>query len=239
LVIAAWLFSYWALMALIGITHNKTGDPYLDIGNVRYWYPALPALIMGGLGGMALLIRGTTPSVLRVRLSQAAVLVAAALVLVPGTAQFSSCASKNIWRNDSAQSWDGVRSFLASPAAKPFTVIHTDRITERTLVEYTHSRFGSAVWHGTLGPTSTTSPPLTGPHRLLLVNVASSSEQRAKKLLRSWSPVYVSSDGRLALLAAKPAAHGAPAAATQRWLSAYGPRPVVPGSCGSSPYEAA
>jgi hypothetical protein len=239
LVLGAWLFSYWALMAIIGVTHNKTGDPYLDIGNVRYWYPALPALIMGGLGGLALLIRGTTPSVLRVRLSQAAVLVAAALVLVPGTAQFASCANKNVWRNDSAQSWDGVRSFLTSSQAKPFNVIHTDRISVRTLVEYTHSTFGGTVWHGTLGPTSTKNPPLTGAHRLLLVNVASSNRQRAAKLLRTWSPVYVSSDGRLALLAAKPVARPVSAADQQRWLSAYGPRPVVPGTCGSSPYEAA
>jgi hypothetical protein len=242
LVLAAWLFSYWAVMAILAITHNATGDPILDVGNVRYWYPLLPALVMGGMGGLALLIRGTTtPSLRRVRLSQAAVLVAAALVLVPGTAQFSSCASKNVWRNDSAAGWDGVRLWLASPQAKQFTAIRSDRITERTLVEYTQTRFGRHVWHGVVGREATTHVPVPGPagHSLLLVNVALTSHTLTDELLASWAPVYVSPDGRLAVLASKAVAQPVPAADEARWMASFGSRGIIPGRCGSSPYEAA
>jgi hypothetical protein len=238
LVLGTWLFSYWAVMVILALTRNTSGDPMLNVANVRYWYPVLPALVMGGLGGLALLIRGPTPSLQRVRLSQAAVIATAALVLVPGTIQYSSCAARHVWPNDTASSWNDVRSWLATPQAERFNAIRTDPITRRTLVVYTHSRFGSTVWHGFVGQTTPSHPPAPGPHRLILVNVAASTRGSATALLASWSPVFVSSDGRLAVLAPRSVVATVHATARHRWLSTYGPRHLVPGTCGLSPYQA-
>jgi hypothetical protein len=239
LILGAWLFGYWAVMTILALTHNQSGDPILNVANVRYWYPCLPALIMGGLGGFVLLVRGATPTVTRVRLSQGAVVAVAALVLVPGTAQFSNCTSRNMWSNDSRASWDELRSWLGTSQAARFKAIRTDQTSERTLVVYTHSTFGNTVWDGRVGNTVSTHPPTRGPRRLILVNVALSTREGATELLRSWSPVFVSSDGRLAVLASKSVVHRARPAGKTRWLAAYAPRHIVPGTCGVSPYQAA
>ena len=56
-VLATWCFGFWATMVLLAMGELPSGRWIINVSNIRYWYPVFPALAMGGLGGLWLLVR--------------------------------------------------------------------------------------------------------------------------------------------------------------------------------------
>jgi hypothetical protein len=235
--LAGWCFSFWAAMIVFALWQQPSGKLLVNVSNVRYWYPILPALVMGGFGAMALLGWGSRPSPRRVRLVQVAALAAAAVVLVPGSIEFSNCGAKNVWRNEPAKRWDELRSFLSTTQAQRYDVIQSDRITLRLLPAYTRSAWGRSIWTGRLEalPRRRSSPYHPSPQRrtLVLVHQQRLGSSFLRVLHEGWVPVFRSSDGAFVLLAENPAG---PQVESQ-WSLAAGRGKATGGSCGLSPYE--
>jgi hypothetical protein len=142
--------------------------------------------------------------------------------------------------------WHELRSWFASPAARQYRVVWTDGQTKRLVPIYISTNFGRTVWPGNVRMFSLREPiaPKTDPantlilvHKARLRTLSSESQTRLDELRGSWSPVFVSDDGEMALLAHRP---GGTAAGGDWWdLSDPPPRRARPGRCGRSPYEQA
>ncbi|MDQ1697933.1 MAG: hypothetical protein QOJ03_3286 [Frankiaceae bacterium] len=236
-----WFFSYWAIMIVFALVRNSHGDPLVNVGNVRYWAPLLPPMVMGGIGGAALLIRGREPGLRRVRFAQAAALALAAVTVIPGSVEFSSCASHDIWRNEPQQRWVEVRSWLQTSTAQHYDLMWAANPSRRLLTVFTRSTFGHRLWPGQVQPIPRlgTPTPTQDPASLVLVDWRRDSARRVADLRRNaWTPIFVTRDGVIAVLAQSGQGRPVSAADEVRWMSAIGPRDLTPGSCGLSPYEA-
>jgi hypothetical protein len=239
----AWSLSFWAVMVVFGLWRLPSGDLIVNVTNIRYWYPIFPALLMGAFGSLALLGSRSIPPLRGIRVAHVLATGLAALALIPGSLEFSNCAAKDVWRNEPAERWHELRSWFASPRADAYGVIWSDNVTQRLVPAYTSTTFGRRLWEGTVKrlPSSDSGVGLS-PLRRSLVLVHRGGRLPtpwARRLERDWSPVFVSDDGSLILLAYKPAP-GASVVAPGFSLSL--PLPVAgeqvdPGTCGLSPYE--
>lgn len=232
--LAAWLFLFWAAMSIIGVLKSSNGEPVLGIAYIRYWYPVLPALIVGGFLGLQRLaahprINLSTPT------SGVLAVALVAAVLVPGTVEFAHCKSKDLWDGEPSQRWTEVHSWLASPAGAAYDLIVTDRPSKRLVRLYSRSLGGHVDWHGrAVGKRAVTTPP-HHPHALILID-RRRALPGANSLGPDWQPVFVSSDGDVAILAHDPTTH-ASAKALRRWQAPLPRRADTPGSCGVSKYR--
>jgi hypothetical protein len=245
-VLGIWGLSYWAIMIAIGLGELPSGRWILNITNVRYWYPLLPAVVMGAFGGLWLLVRRWSPGSRGLRIAQIAAVALAVTTLAPGLAEFRSCSHRQAWWNDPAVRWHELRSWFASPAARQYRAVWTDGQTKRLVPIYTATNIGRTVWPGNVKAFSLREPiaPKTDPantlilvHKARLRTLSSESQMRLDELRGEWAPVFVSDDGEMALLAHRP---GATAVGGDWWdLSDPPPRRARPGRCGRSPYEQA
>jgi hypothetical protein len=245
---AIWFLGYWAIMTVIGLPELRSGRWILNIANVRYWTPVLPALAMGTFAGVWLLVQRWLPGRRGASLAQLLAVTLAVVVLVPGLAEFRSCSQSQGWWNDPSERWHDLRAWLLMPAAKRYDVIWTDVQTERLVSAYTATTFGRHGWSGDVRTFVLDRPiePTTALERtLILVHVprvsrlSRSAEARLTELRSDWSPVFASADGAMVLLAHEPAV-ALTAAQARRWwdlTDALPPR-GEPGVCGRSPYEA-
>jgi hypothetical protein len=241
---AIWFSTFFVLMAALGLGSLSSGRWILNITNVRYWYPIFPALVMGAFGGLWLLARNR----LGLRVAQAGAVSAAALVLVPGFAEFSACSRAEAWRNDPPARWHELRSWLSTSEAARFETVWTDLSTSRLLPAYTASTFGTTLWEGdveTLGPSAEV-PAATRASALILVHKdrwgrSAHARKRLAALRREWSPLFVSSDRRMVVLAHETAGTREAVLRAGKWWrvsTAFVPQ-AAPGTCGRSPYAPA
>jgi hypothetical protein len=242
----AWFLSFWAIMVIIGLGKLESGRWILNVTNVRYWYPVLPALVMGSLGGLWLLVRKWHPSLRGVALAPAVGLTLGLATVAPGLAEFKDCADRKTEANDPAGRWSEVRTWFATPAAEHFDAVWTDATTQRLLPVYVAATFGKRVWHGEVEtfpgarahiPAADLSRALIFLQRDRFLTEVRRPLRRLEELRWHWSPVFVSSDGLMVLLAHRSAAaaqfvHGS----GQWWKLPSPPRRVDPGTCGRNPY---
>jgi hypothetical protein len=245
-IFGAWFLSFWAIMVVIGLGELESGRWILNVTNVRYWYPVLPALVMGSLGGLWLLVGKWRPSLRGVALGPAIVLAVGLATVAPGLAEFKGCADRRTERNDPAGRWSEVRAWFATPGAEHFDAVWTDATTQRLLPVYVSSTFGKRVWHGDVEtfvgvrgeiPTADLSRALIFLQRDRFLTEVRRPLRRLEELRRDWSPVFVSSDGVMVLLAHKSAAAAPFAQGSEEWWKLPSPpRRVDPGTCGRNPY---
>jgi hypothetical protein len=250
--LAVWSLSFWAIMVVIGLGELPSGRWILNVTNVRYWYPILPALAMGALGGLWLLLRRWFPSPRGVRAAQAATAAAALVTLAPGLAEFESCTDRRLEGNDPARRWNELRSWFATEDADRFDGVWTDAITERLVPVYTVTTFGQRVWDGEVATfanprripaaTDLVPAPTDLSDALVLVQkdrfrLAVRAPQRSlEELRREWSPVFVSTDGNLVLLAHRSAGASTAQLGDAWWRLSSSFVRVAPGTCGRTPY---
>jgi hypothetical protein len=220
--LAAWCFSFWAVMALLGLGSLPSGRWILNITNIRYWYPILPPLVMGAFAGAVLLVRRFAPTVRGVSLTYPVTAALVALALVPGVVEYRSCAATGDWASDSLESWHELRSWFATPDADRYGAVWTDVNTKRVLPAFTSGTFGESLWHGRVeklfddreriiaAPDPRYSVILVNKDRFL-------SESSLSELRRGWSPIFVSDDGRLVVLANASEPIGAVAEEDEKW----------------------
>jgi hypothetical protein len=246
--LAAWCFSFWAVMAAFGLWRLPSGELIVNVTNIRYWYPIFPPLVMGAFGGLRLLIEEYVP-IRRAGWVTATVTAAlAGLALVPGTVEFSRCATKEVWRNDPAERWDELRAWLGTAEAQRYEVLQTDRVTEKLVPAYSSTTFGDRVWEGDverLGPPGLLvrpDPSLRSSvilvHKARFFMVIRNPQERLNGLGRLWSPIFESDDGNMVVLAYDPATPAEAAARDASWTSPpTRSGNVERGECGLSPYD--
>jgi hypothetical protein len=245
--LATWVLSVWLTMVLLGLGELPSGRWILNITNVRYWYPILPALVMGSFGGLWLLLERWLPVSRRVRVAQVTVAALAVAILVPGIAEFRSCAARgNPWGNDPAARWNELQAWLASPKADNYEALWTDRLTHRLVPVYAASTFGRTQWDGDVkrftraGGIRLNTDPATS---LILVHKprlrSLGFDEELGGLRSDWSPVFESDDGEMIVLAHESAPDRGTAAGADEWWNLSTPRAphAAPGECGRSPYE--
>lgn len=247
-----WLFFIWSscvflVMAAVGLGSLSSGAWILNITNIRYWYPILPPLAMGAFGGLWLLLRARFPGRAGAHVARGAALGLAAAILVPGFVEFAACSEKEGWKTDPAKRWHELRSWFSTPEAARFEAVFTDWTSWRLLPAYTSSTFGRGRWNGeirTLEPEGGFAPTERLETSLLLVHkdrwgASPTVESQWRELSDEWSPVFVSGDQRMVVLAQETSHNreAAPAAAEWWRTSPVPAKSVSPGTCGISPYE--
>jgi hypothetical protein len=249
---AGWCASFWAIMTLIGIGELPGGGWILNVTNVRYWYPFLPALGMGASAAIWLLVQRWIPGPRGALFAPAAVLALSLALVTPGLAEFKSCTDRKTEINNPVLRWHELRSWLRTPSAERFGAVWTDGTTQRILPVYLATTFGQRVWHGdveTFAGRGLVPPAPERMRTLVLVQQRQGPLRRGKRgpeavpgfneLRREWSPVFMSSDGVLVLLAHNNSATTATTRLPTRWWELSTPtRRVAPGTCGRNPYTA-
>jgi hypothetical protein len=232
---AVWLFSYWLVMALVGLVSLPSGAWVVNITNVRYWYPVFPALAMGGFGGFALLATRFLPhrGVALVPVAAAALTL---IVLVPGVVEFKSCEGDPAWRTEPRERWTELRSWFGTPAADRYGELWTDWRTHRLVPAYASTTFGRDLWDGSVSYVLRLDgdpvPPRARSDAAILVHREYLRRDIAE-LRDDWRPVFATEDGALVVLASGEPGHSA------SWWTPLPPAPdrADPGTCGVSPYE--
>jgi hypothetical protein len=246
-ILGVWCFGFWLFMAVIGLGTLPSGRWILNITNIRYWYPMLPALVMGAFGTLVLVIRSVSPNRRAVLATQAVTVLLALLVLAPGFVEFRNCASAHPWRNDPGQRWNDLRDWFSRPEARQYDRVLTDFQTFRLLPAFIRTTFGHPVWPGSVKKFTLSgrgiSPRKEAEHTLILIHIdrfrfLPGAQQRLNELRRDWAPVFKSQDGRMIILANRSVTEGEAFEAQRQWwnLAAY-PSAERPRYCGLSPYE--
>ncbi|HET7310565.1 MAG TPA: hypothetical protein VFJ17_04505 [Mycobacteriales bacterium] len=235
--LAAWLGIYWAMMAVLGGVRTKYGAPRLGIGYVRYWYPALPAFLMGGIAAVWLFVRGSgDPPPRRRKVAHLAVVVVALAAVVPGVVEYSGCESKDVWDTEPLQRWEQVAGWLATPTAARYDRIMSDVPSRRMLPAFTRTAIGKIVWHGKLGVIPLGDLSLR-PSRdtLVLVDRRHGPTDIMQRLGPHWSLTFVTSDGVIGIMAKH--VRSASPAALMRWQLPPTGFHGQADTCGVSPYR--
>jgi hypothetical protein len=246
--LASWCLTVWLTMVVLGLGELPSGRWILNITNVRYWYPLLPALVMAAFGGLWLLLERWLPRSRHVQLAPVTAAALAVVVLVPGVAEFRSCAARDPWGNDPAARWHDLRSWLGSTEAERYNVIWTDAWTHRLVPVYRSTTFGRTLWDGQvekfnrdrgIPPATDLESTLILIHKPRLRPVADLFQERLDELRSDWAPVFVSGDGEMIVVAHDSGPNRATASGADEWWNLSTPEipPAAPGTCGRSPYE--
>jgi hypothetical protein len=243
-VLAIWFLSFLVAMALIGLGSFSSGRWILNVTNIRYWYPIFPPLVMGAFGGLWLLLRGRFDGPRGLRLAELAAVALAAVVLIPGLREYSGCDARQAWRNDPAERWHELRSWFATPEAARMNVVWTDSFTSRVLPAYTASTFGRSIWDGDIETLDSLASVPPADDSLLLVHkdrwsAWGDGPEALEGLRDEWTPLFVTSDQRMVVLASRDAAAGTAETASGNWWGLWtGFVAAAPlGTCGRNPYD--
>ena len=225
--LAAWCLGFWAFMAVAALVTLPSGRWLVNVTNIRYWYPILPALAMGAFGGLYLLGQRFLPAWRGALLTRMLAVGLAVITLAPGFVEFDRCADRDIWRNDPSERWEELRSWFAGPESGAYDIVFTDRLTHRLLPAYTRTTFGRPLWSGRLSrfpdPPERLVRDSARERSLILIHkdryrpVVESAKQGRNELRTEWFPVFVSDDGAMVLLA--PAAEGGVVDPAGAWWS--------------------
>jgi hypothetical protein len=249
-ILGVWCFSYWAIMAVLGLGSLSSGRWIVNVTNVRYWYPIFPALVMGAFGGLALLLQRWSPALRGVWVGNALAGVLAAAVVVPGLVEYRQCAVEDVWRNDPAGRWHDLRSWLALPEAGRYDSVWTDHVTERLVPAFTSTMLGQPLWPGEVRifpGEGSLARNVDRRRSLILIHkdrfrwAVPRPDIRLQELRREWAPVFTSGDGRMVLLAYAPGETSDGGRGNGAWWDLASNRAPAgePGRCGRSPYEPA
>jgi hypothetical protein len=242
--LGTWFFSFSAVMVAFGLWGVPSGGLIVNVTNIRYWYPAFPALVMGAVGSSALLAQRYSPSRRAALLTYGVTAALTASVLVGGTVEFTRCAARDVWRNEPVRPWHELRSWLATAEGRRYGMVWSDPVTARLVLIYSHSTFGERLWHGDSGALAYDRPRIVPASQLrrslILVHKPRSGGRRNRlaRVGREWSPLFVSHDGLMILLAHDPVSPGRVIDPDEaRSALEAQPTPADPGECGLSPYE--
>jgi hypothetical protein len=224
---AVWCFGFWAVMGVLGLVRLESGELVLNVTNIRYWYPIFPPLVMGAFGSLSLMLR-THVARRAVWLIPVIPAVLAAGAVVPGTLEFQSCASRDLWRNETAERWNELRSWLSRPEAENYRTIWADNVSGRLAPVFTRTTFGSTLWHGNVKRIVAGRPVILVNKRFQPVGL--------DDLRTDWTPVFESEDGWILLLKHLPSGVGR--GGSEDWWQSR-TRPVVgdAGECGLSEFQ--
>jgi hypothetical protein len=246
-ILAAWCVSFWVVMTALGLVSLRSGTWILNITNVRYWYPILPPLVMGGFGGLVLLGRRLAPIATAARVVPIAAAALMLVLLVPGLAEFRSCASRDGWKTDPRARWVDLRGWFGTPEADRYDQLWTDWRTHRLVPAYTSTTFGRELWGGELhafqkldGATVAAAERANGViliHKDHLWRDVPRPGASLLALRDDWAPIFVSGDGNTLVLAHDPPAAELAAAAGTWWVRGPTADVPAPGTCGLGPYE--
>lgn len=222
---ASWLFVFWGALVVLGLASLPSGRWLLNVSNIRYWYPALPPLVMGALGGLALLVQRYGPERRAELLASGASAAVAVVVLVPGFVQFDRCAEKDVWRNDPMERWDDLRSWFATDAADGYSTLWTDRLSARLLPAYIRTPLGDRPWDGNIHDFMLRRIDFTQvdpSQSLILVHKdrlrsAPEAQGALEELRGEWSALFVTNDGMMAVLAPSSQSRGQQVAGAEWW----------------------
>jgi hypothetical protein len=245
-VIAAWGIGFWLIMVGLALGELPSGRWIINTTNVRYWYPVYPALAMGGTAGLWLLVRRFAPERRGLLFARLAVVALALVILLPGFAEFRRCTPENVWRNDPIARWNELRSWLGSSEAAGYDRILTDHVTGRMLdPAFLHETVGDRVWDGhvRLWPRKGTRiEPVQNIDRSLILVYArrfagvQDGQAKLDALDSTWSPVFVSSDRTMVLLARNPVPSELTAGELEPWWHSPPSSESQPGGCGLHPF---
>jgi hypothetical protein len=236
----AWFLAVWGVLTVLGLASLRGDTWVLNINNVRYWYPAFPPLIMGALGGLALVGQRFWPGARGALMSSAAGAAVGLVILVPGFVRFDHCAAQNAWKNDPAGRWDELRAWFGTGAAASYGVLWTDGQTKALVPAYIRTTFGGELWTGEVREFNRNHVNLSrvDPSQSLILmhkdrlRATSSAQSEFTALRDEWAPVFESSDRRFVVVAHIPTITGRPEQADEPWWILSGnPPPSVPG-CG-------
>jgi hypothetical protein len=236
-ILASWVFSFWIVMATLGLPSLPSGRWLVNITIIRYWYPIFPPLVMGAFGALVLLLPKRIPTVIGIAPVHLAAVLLAAFVIVPGLVEFERCKAKDVWVNDPPQRWHELRAWFATPEADLYALIWTDYRTQRLLPGFTSSTFGHPLWKGAVRRLPKVDghlvPPPPRQRSLLLINSDRSGSSRAVTRLRQvreqWSPIFITEDR--AMLVLGPAT--GPSSEDDWWnLVPQSRNTAKPGTCG-------
>jgi hypothetical protein len=241
-ILGIWCFGVWAIMAVIGLGSLPSGRWILNITNIRYWYPVLPPLAMGALAGGYLLAARFLPPVRGLRVAYSIPAVLAVLAVVPGVAEYRSCAAKDVWASEPRARWHELRAWLARPEADRYGTIFTNKDTRRLSPLFTRSTFGDRTWSGRVRTFSrsdrlTILPPESKEALVLIDKDLFHTSSDLDELRADWSPVFVSEDAAMVLLAHRSTLTTGTAAEESWWQVSddLAKRRAARG-CGANPY---
>jgi hypothetical protein len=246
-ILAAWSVSFWVVMTALGLVSLRSETWILNITNVRYWYPILPPIVMGGFGGLVLLGRRFAPVATAARIVPIAAAALTLVLLAPGLAEFRSCAARDGWKTDPRARWVDLRGWFGTPEADRYDRLWTDWRTQRLVPAYTSTTFGRELWGGELHAF----------HELDAATVAAAERANGVILIHKdhlwrdvprpgasllalrddWAPIFVSGDGNTLVLAHDPPAAELAAAPGTWWVRGPTADIPAPGTCGLGPYE--
>jgi hypothetical protein len=245
-IFGAWFLSFWAIMSVVGLGTLESGRWILNVTNVRYWYPVLPALAMGALGGAWLLLQRWSPRRRSAALAPLVLVVLVPALVAPGLIEFKSCSDQREELRDTARRWSEVRAWFATPAAERFDAVLTDATSQRLLPAYVRTTFGKRLWdgeietiegdHGEIPAGQDLSRMLFLIQRDLVRLEVRQPQRRLEELRREWLPAFVSTDGLMVLLAHSDAGATPAVQSVEWWKLPSAPQRVDPGTCGRNPY---
>jgi hypothetical protein len=246
-ILAAWSVSFWVVMTGLGLVSLRSGTWIVNITNVRYWYPILPPIVMGGFGGLVLLGRRFAPVATAARIVPIAAAALMLVLLVPGLAEFRSCASRDGWKTDPRGRWVDLRGWFGTPEADRYDQLWTDWRTHRLVPAYTATTFGRELWGGELDAfqklDGATVAAAERANRVILIDKnhlwrdVPRPGASLHALRDDWAPIFVSGDGNTLVLAHDPPAAERAAAPGIWWVRGPTADVPAPGTCGLGPYE--
>ncbi|MQA87286.1 MAG: hypothetical protein GEV03_22325 [Streptosporangiales bacterium] len=143
-IFAAWIALLWLPLTLLGGLVDPE-VPTVNVHLVRYWYPIFPAILLGGLGAVWLLVRallGRLGAALSAVLAALVVLAAAA---VPSGIAATEWAARPAYRANGATQLEQVRTWMGRHGDGVGTV-WTDPRTIHLLEVFRNGPFGGRVW---------------------------------------------------------------------------------------------
>lgn len=145
LILAVWSVVYWALLMGAYIYVDDFGRPLIRATLVRYWFPLLPAFVIGGIGAISVLASRVSSrlSLLLVAGLGGAVLAMGGLSTLP--------LHKS---GDFPTEFHSFRDWIAQEG-HAYGDIWTDQRTSWLLPLYTKTPFGQPVWEGKISRINT------------------------------------------------------------------------------------
>lgn len=165
-----WIALLYVPLVLLGGVLNPDA-PMLRLFKVRYWYPIVPAILLGGVAAAWLATRFVAGRLGASEHRRGLIAGALALVLalVPVAIAHAARADSSGYRANGATQMEAFRSWLGDQQGRVDT-IWADSRTVRVARIFTSAPFGGRLWEGafhTLVPADGTTRPESGDHVML------------------------------------------------------------------------
>ncbi|MFP3881767.1 MAG: ArnT family glycosyltransferase [Actinomycetota bacterium] len=152
-ILFAWGIGMWLFLTAVGALPSIiAGERFtiLRTHKLRYWYPMLPALVVGGLGYLGAVIPTTTSAFKSLR-----IVVLSGIVALPVWMGISDLDQFSLWKGDGGDHYEQFQALLHQNGEQWETVWALDgawRATTRALPMYTRDFWGRQFWEGEIAP---------------------------------------------------------------------------------------